>query len=158
MSWEDAYRVLLKIGFTGEAEAAAQTVKVSLSLVVHCAPVVLQGGFVAEGGGADVTMKHVTRVGGQHVSGQTGFTCEGRVTAVTLVRLVGAVSLHVSGQRLLVLELHPTLGAGVGLGVLAVVELLVHRQVILAAEGLGAVGACELVILLMCPLVSPETV
>ena len=150
--------MLLKIGFTGKAEAAAQTVKVSLSLVVDSAPVILKGGFVAEGGGTDVTVEHVTSMSSQHVSCQTGFTCEGRVTTVTLVRLVRAVSLHVPGQRLLVLELDPTLGAGVGLGVLAVMELLMHRQVILATEGLGAVGACELVILLMCPLVSPEAV
>ena len=158
MSWEDAYRVLLKIGFTGEAEAAAQTVKVSLALVVHSAPVILQGGFVAEGGGADVTVEHVTSMSSQHVSGQTGFTSEGRVTTVTLVRFVSAVSLHMTSQRLLVLELDPALGAGVGLRVVAVMELLVHRQVILATEGFRTVSAGELVILLMGPLMSPEAV
>ena len=74
------------------------------------------------------------------------------------MRLVRAVSLHVTGQRLLVLELDPALRAGVGLGVLAVMELLVHGQVIFATERLGTVSAGELVILLMSPLVSPEAV
>ena len=87
-----------------------------------------------------------------------GFPGEGGVTAVALVGLVRAVRLDVASQRLLVLEPDPALGAGVGLGVLAVVQLLVHSQVVLAAEGLGAVGAGELVVLLVRALVSPEAV
>ena len=154
----DAYHVFLEIGFTREAEPTAQAVEVSLALIVHSSPVILQGGFVAEGSAADVAVEHVTRVRRQHVSRQTGLTCEGGVTTVTLVRFVRAVSLHMPGQRLLVLELDPALGAGVGLGVVAVVELLVHRQVILATESLGTVSTGELVILLMGPLMSPEAV
>ena len=150
--------MFLEIGFTREAEATAQAVKVSLALVVHSSPVILQSGFVAEGSAANVAMEHVTRVSSQHVSCQTGFTCEGRITTVTLVRFVRAVSLHMTSQRLLVLELDPALGAGVGLRVVAVMELLVHRQVILATKGFRTVSAGKLVILLMGPLMSPEAV
>ena len=132
--------------------------EVPLALVVNCPPVVLQGAFITEGSAANVTVEHVTRVRRQHVSRQAGFACKGGITGVTLVRLVRAVRLHVSGQRLLVLELDATLGAGVGLGVLGVMQLLVHRQVILAAEGFGTMTAGELVILLVCPLVPPQTV
>ena len=45
---------------------------VTAYLVVHGAPVVLQSGLVAEGGGADVAVEHVARVRGQHVSRQAG--------------------------------------------------------------------------------------
>ena len=132
--------------------------EVPLALVVNCPSVVLQGAFVTEGSAANVTVEHVTRVRRQHVSRQAGFACKGGITGVTLVRLVRAVCLHVSGQRLLVLELDATLGAGVGLGVLGVVQLLVHRQVILAAEGFGTMTAGELVILLVGPLVPAQAV
>ena len=74
------------------------------------------------------------------------------------MRLVSAVGLHVTGQGLLVLELDPALGAGVGLRVVGVVELLVDGEVVLPGEGLGAVAAAELVVLLVGPLVSPQTV
>ena len=132
--------------------------EVPLALVVNCPSVVLQGAFITEGSAANVTVEHLTRVRRQHVSRQAGFACKGGITGVTLVRLVRAVRLHVSGQRLLVLELDPALGAGVGLRVVAVMELLVHRQVILAAESFRTVSAGKLVILLMGPLMSPEAV
>ena len=74
------------------------------------------------------------------------------------MRLVCGMGLYVAGQRLLVLELDATLGAGVGVRVVAVMELLMHRQVILSGESLGAVCAGELVVLLVGALVPPQTV
>ena len=99
-------------------------------------------------------MIDVTRMGCQHMSGQTGFPCEGRVTTVTLVRLVRAVGLHMPRQGLFVLELDTTLGTGIALRVVRVMELLMNRQVIFAGECLRTMTAVELVILLMCSLVS----
>ena len=154
----ETHHVFLKVSFTGKAEATSSTVEVSLSLVVYGPPVVLQSALVAEGGVADVTVEDVAGVSSQDVPGQTGLTGEGRVTGVALVWLVSAVGLHVTCQRLLVLELHPALGTGVGLRVVGVVELLVDCQVVLPGESLGAVAAAELVVLLVGPLVSPQTV
>ena len=150
--------MFLKVSFAGKAEAAASAVEVSLALVMDGSPVVLQGALVAEGGVANVTVEDVSSVCSQDVPGQTRLAGEGRVTGVALVRLVSAVGLHVAGQRLLVLELHPALGTRVGLGVVGIVELLVDGQVVLPGESLGAVAAAELVVLLVGPLVSPQTV
>ena len=150
--------MFLKVSFTGKAQATASAVEVSLALVMDGSPVVLQGALVAEGGVADVAVEDVAGVGSQDVSGQTGLAGEGGVAGVALVGLVGAVGLHVPGQGLLVLELHPALGTRVGLGVVGVVELLVDGQVVLPGESLGAVAAAELVVLLVGPLVSPQTV
>ena len=74
------------------------------------------------------------------------------------MRLVSAVGLHMTRQRLLVLELDAALRAGVGLGVVSVVELLVNSQVILPGESLRTVTTTELVILLVSSLMSPQTV
>ena len=133
--------MFLKVSFTGKAEATSRAVEVSLALVMHGSPVVLQGALVAEGGVADVAVEDVAGVGSQDVSGQTGLAGEGGVAGVALVGLVGAVGLHVPGQGLLVLELHPALGTRVGLGVVGVVELLVDCQMVLPGEGLGALPA-----------------
>ena len=150
--------MFLKVSFTGKAQATSSTVEVSLSLVVYGSPVVLQGALVAEGSVADVTVEDVASMSSQDMPRQAGLAGEGRVAGVALVGLVGAVGLHVAGQGLLVLELHPALGAGVGLRVVGVVELLVDCQVVLSGESLGAVAAAELVVLLVGPLVSPQTV
>ena len=152
------HRVFLQVGFTGEAQSTPGAVEVPLALVVDGSPVVLQGALVAEGGVANVTVEDVSSVGSQDVPGQTRLAGEGRVTGVTLVRLVSAVGLHVTGQGLLVLELDPALGAGVGLRVVGVVELLVDCQVILPGESLWTVTAGELVVLLVSSLVPPQTV
>ena len=93
---------------------------------------IFQGGFVAEGSIADITMIDMTRVGCQHMPGQTGFPCEGRITTVALVRLVSAVGLHMSCQGLFVLKLDTTLGTGIALRVVRVMEFLMNRQVIFA--------------------------
>ena len=76
----DTYHVLLQVGFAGKAETTSGAVKVPLSLVMNCSSVVLQSGFVTEWSTTNVTVKHVSRMGCQHVSGQTSFTCEGRIT------------------------------------------------------------------------------
>ena len=150
--------MFLKVSFTGKAQATSSTVEVSLALVVDGSPVVLQGALVAEGSVADVTVEDVPSMSSQDMPRQAGLAGEGRVAGVALVGLVGAVGLHVAGQRLLVLELDPALGTRVGLGVVGVVELLVDGLVVLPGESLGTVAAAELVILLMSPLVSPQTV
>ena len=149
--------MFLKVSFTGKAQATSSTVEVSLALVVDGSPVVLQGALVAEGSVADVTVEDVPSMSSQDMPRQAGLAGEGRVAGVALVGLVGAVGLHVAGQSLLVLELHSALGAGVGLRVVGVVELLVDGEVVLPGESLGAVAAVELVVLLVGPLVSPQT-
>ena len=120
------HHVLLQVSLAGEAQTTGGTVEVSLALVVHCSPVVLQRALVAEGRGADVTMEDVASMGGQNVPGQAGLAGEGRVARVALVGLISRVGFHVAGQSLLVLELDTTLWARVGLGVVTVVELFVN--------------------------------
>ena len=150
--------MLLQVGLASEAETTCCTVEVSLSLVVDGASVILKGAFVAEGGSADVAVEDVTSVRSQHVSGQAGFACECRITRITLVRLVCGVGLHVACQSLLILKLHSAFWAGVGICVVAVMELFMHSQVVLSGEGFWAVSTSELIILLVCSLVPSQAV
>jgi len=151
-------RVLLQVRLAGKAETAGCAMEVALSLVVHRASVVLEGALVAEGRRADVAVEHVASVSCEHVSGQAGFPRERRIARVTLVRLVRRVGLHVAGQCLLVLELHTALGARVGIGVVAVMELFMDGEMVFSGESFGAVSAIELVILLVSPLVPSQAV
>ena len=66
--------------------------------------------------------------------------------------------LHVACKSLLIFELHSAFWAGVGISVVAVMELLMHSQVILSGESFWAVSTCELVILLVCSLVPSQAV
>ena len=132
--------------------------EVALSLIVDRASVILKGAFVAEGGGADVAVEYVTSMRSQHVSGQAGFARECRITRVTLVWFVRRVGLHVARQSLLVLELHSAFWAGVGISVVAVMELFMHSQVVFSGESFWAVSTSELVILLVSSLVPSQAV
>ena len=152
------HHVLLQVGLAGEAQTTGRTVEISLALVVHRSPVVLQRALVAEGRGADVTVEDVAGMGGQNMPGQAGLAGEGGVARVALVGLVSRVGFHMTRQSLFVLELDTTLWARVGLGVVTVVELFVNRQMVFSREGLGTVCAGKLEILLVSPLVPPETV
>ena len=61
-------------------------------------------------------------------------------------------------QSLLVLKLHSAFWAGVGVSVVAVMELFMHSQVVLSGESFWAVSTSELVILLVCSLVPSQAV
>ena len=92
------------------------------------------------------------------MSRQTGFARECRITRVTLVWFIRRVGLHMASQSLLILELHPAFRTGVGIGVVAVMELFMYSQMVLPGESFWAVSAGELVILLVGSLVSSQAV
>ena len=63
-----------------------------------------------------------------------------------------------ASQSLLILELHPAFRTGVGIGVVAVMELFMDGKMVFSGESFGAVSAIELVILLVSPLVPSQAV
>ena len=127
------YHMFLQVGLAGKAQATCLTVIVPLALIVHCSPVILQRALVAERRRAQVTMKDLAGVRGQHVASEAGAARKGRLAGGTAVRLVRGVRLPMAGQRFLVLEGGTALRTRVSLGLFAaVVQAFVDGQVVLA--------------------------
>ena len=150
--------MLGQVGFDGELDSTELALKLPLALVVHGLLVVLQGGPVAELGGAQGARDHLPGVSSPDVSVQAGPSGELGLALIALELLLGRVGLHVSGQSLLVLEGGPAGSAREGL-VGHLVQLLVGGQVVPPGEGLVAEPAAELLkVGLVGPLVPLEAV
>ena len=140
------HHVLGEVGLDGELDAAERAGELPAAVVVDGLLVVLHGGAVAEGGGAEVAGDGLAGVGGAHVPVEAGAA---RELAVALraaeAPALRRVRLGVARQRLLVLEGGAALQARVAL-LRVGVQVLVDGQVVLAAEGLQAVPAGVLVL------------